>query len=464
MAENANETSGEVGRERRRTNTVSSVAHSVHSATHTITSAASELLLRDPPPGFFAATAQVVSHAPTVGEIRRGSFGADGWHANRQQLDRQRRNSHGEAKRKLRRVSVGDAAERNGDGEPKAFPALTEEESQGASTEPPTQDNEQKHPDANTSRRADHDRIHRLDRDRRVSSSGYVPPPTIPWTTSALVALKAFGKWLLTPFGFLITIYGLNVVAWGGMLFLLLCNASPAIRFPRYNNCNDINSPRRIWIEIDSQILNALFCVTGFGLIPWRFRDWWYLLLWRCTGEKRSGLENKLYGLRKLAGIYRGWVRLPGSGTLDELTFPEYGNLASADGAHDLRLPLPLSKRPDEPLTGIRAPPTALWKIDFFVYSQVANTFLQACLCGFMWGMTRYNRPSWATGFFIGIACVVAALGGLLSYLEGRKVKRVEGVRAPHPTRVATEEDFGEPVVAEKESLHIHTEKGDAAV
>ncbi|KFY94778.1 hypothetical protein V498_03727 [Pseudogymnoascus sp. VKM F-4517 (FW-2822)] len=30
--------------------------------------------------------------------------------------------------------------------------------------------------------------------------------------------------------------------------------------------CDDINSPRRVWIEIDSQILNALFCVTGFGL------------------------------------------------------------------------------------------------------------------------------------------------------------------------------------------------------
>jgi hypothetical protein len=83
-------------------------------------------------------------------------------------------------------------------------------------------------------------------------------------------------------------------------------------------------------------------------------------------------------------------------------------------------------------LTGVRAPPTALWKIDFFVWSQVMNTWFQVCLCGFMWGMSRYNRPSWSTGLFIALACIIAGLGGLVSFLEGKKVKRVEGVRAQH--------------------------------
>ncbi|KIW01075.1 uncharacterized protein PV09_07366 [Verruconis gallopava] len=42
--------------------------------------------------------------------------------------------------------------------------------------------------------------------------------------------------------------------------------------------------------------------------------------------------------------------------------------------------------------------------------------------------MNRYNRLSWSTGFFVAIACIVAALGGIMMGLEGRKVKRVEGV------------------------------------
>ena len=179
--------------------------------------------------------------------------------------------------------------------------------------------------------------------------------------------------------------------------------------------CNDINSPRRVWIEIDSQILNALFCVTGFGLIPWRFRDWWWLLYYR--------LGKKTEGLRRLAGIHRNWFRLKGSDFQDEV--PE--NERPSDEGNPI-LPIPLSKRPDPPLTGVRAPPTAMWKLDFVIWCNVLNTFLQACLCGFMWGMTRYNRPSWATGFFIACACVVAGIGGIMMFVEGKKVKKVEGV------------------------------------
>ena len=73
-------------------------------------------------------------------------------------------------------------------------------------------------------------------------ANGYVPPPKLPWKKSFMIGLKGFWKWFLTPAGFLITLYGLNVVAWGGMLFLLLCNAAPAMCTP---TCDDINSPRR---------------------------------------------------------------------------------------------------------------------------------------------------------------------------------------------------------------------------
>jgi uncharacterized membrane protein (UPF0136 family) len=49
-----------------------------------------------------------------------------------------------------------------------------------------------------------------------------------------------------------------------------------------------------------------------------------------------------------------------------------------------------------------------------------------------MWGMNRYDRPSWSTGVFIACACVIAAVGGIVSFKEGKKIKLVEGVN-PSP-------------------------------
>ena len=329
-----------------------------------------------------------------------------------------------------------------------------------------------------TQARTDHDRIaspaiyeppSEATEKQSLQSSHSDVPPKVPWTTSTWVALKGFWKWFITPFGFFVTIYGLNVVAWGGMLFLLLCNASPYMCWapvhtkenqkhmsdvaalnlpgPYYYNCNDINSPRRVWLEIDSQILNALFCVTGFGLAPWRFRDLYYLLRWRFTSSKK-GPESKLYGLRVLAGIHRGWFRLPDSDTLDKTPTKEYlatqgnhfnhspeidveANTSSGfydDPQHDLRIPLPLSKRPDDPPKGVRAPATVPWKLDFFIWCMVWNTFFQCVLCGFMWGLDRYARPSWSTGLFVALGCIIAGVGGIMSYIEGKRIKKIEGV------------------------------------
>jgi len=52
-------------------------------------------------------------------------------------------------------------------------------------------------------------------------------------------------------------------------------------------------------IDIDSRTLNVLLYVTGSGLIPWRFRDFYYLMRWR--------LFKDHYALRRLAGIHRTW-------------------------------------------------------------------------------------------------------------------------------------------------------------
>lgn len=73
------------------------------------------------------------------------------------------------------------------------------------------------------------------------------------------------------------TIHGLNIVAWGAILFFffvffLLLSAAPAMNRPTKEAIN-INSPHKMWLETDSRIFNALFYVMGFGLAPQRFRD-----------------------------------------------------------------------------------------------------------------------------------------------------------------------------------------------
>jgi hypothetical protein len=52
--------------------------------------------------------------------------------------------------------------------------------------------------------------------------NGYHFPPKHSFGQSTKLGLIAFGHYVITPTGFLVTLYGLNVVAWGGMLFLLL--------------------------------------------------------------------------------------------------------------------------------------------------------------------------------------------------------------------------------------------------
>lgn len=56
-------------------------------------------------------------------------------------------------------------------------------------------------------------------------ANGYHFPPSHSFGHSTKLGLIAFWKYFTTPVGFVVTIYGLNIVAWGGMLFLLLCNA-----------------------------------------------------------------------------------------------------------------------------------------------------------------------------------------------------------------------------------------------
>ncbi|GMG07293.1 unnamed protein product [Aspergillus oryzae] len=201
--------------------------------------------------------------------------------------------------------------------------------------------------------------------------------------------LKCFWNWLKTPLGMLTTIYGLNVIAWGGMLFLLICNAAPAMCRP---TCDDIHSARKKWIEIDSQILNALFCVPGFGLAPWRIRDLYFWVKWRLAGEQIA--------LARLCDIHRSWFyRRPKGIDVEQVSTTT--------------------------LCVTMSPP---WKLDLVIWCNGSNTMFQACLAGCMWGMDRFNRPSWTTGLFVALACGIAGLGGWVSYAEGRRTRMLREV------------------------------------
>ncbi|KAH8658746.1 hypothetical protein BGZ60DRAFT_415488 [Tricladium varicosporioides] len=403
----------------------------------------------NPPTGMWIATGQIASEIPSIADIRRGSYDSEGWSGEGQVREKERRASltrRGSSQSDIpRRKSSGavHSPKSPGDIRHESLPeAADESDTQvlaviptSIPTGPSAGNRSQQITMSEISGSADSKKVldQRSSSDTNITpntttvktepglqykttpfDNGYQFPPKHPWQESTVVGLKAFWGFFITPIGFLVTIYGLNVVAWGGMLFLLLCNASPAMCKP---TCNDINSPRRIWIEIDSQILNALFCVTGFGTIPWRFRDLYYLMQYR--------IQKKEVGLRRLAGINRGWFRLAGSQDLPVELGP---TTVEASSPPESSIPFPITKIPNAPLTGTRAPPTKMWKLDFVVWTMVWNTFLQAVLSGFMWGLNRYDRPSWSTGLFVALACIVAAAGGIMSFVEGKHVKSIEGV------------------------------------
>ncbi|KAM0802204.1 hypothetical protein BDR22DRAFT_880079 [Usnea florida] len=390
-----------------------------------VRSASLRFLESSPPVGMWQATGNALAQAPTPAEIRYGSFSHDGW-----DREMQRRNST------ISEENVDPLDERDSTRRlPKKFQDATGEPVfvtgeklttiTTGTARPSSSSSTSKEPGPNA---------------EGVYPNGYKFPPKHTWGEATKIGLKAFWKFTITPLGFLIVIYGLNVVAWGGMLFLLLIGGGQEFMcYPPgshgQKDCNNINSPRRIWIEIDSQILNALFCVTGFGLIPWRFRDFYYLLKFR-LGHNQSAL-------RRLAGIHRSWFRLAGSENL-----PTAPDAPVDDPPNNPAIPLPPSKIPDAPLTGVRAPATRLWKLDYVILAFVLNTFLQAVLSGFMWGFNRYKRPSWSTGTFVALACIVAGLGGLMSFQEGKRVKKFEGI----------------PVKAEEDCRAFESENGLACL
>lgn len=417
--------------------------------------ASMRFLESNPPTGMWLATGEIASHAPSLREIRAGGFGNDGW-TEEGQLELRGNTAHEIQKRKLSRAKTTSAklATRS---HPMSVPESPEEDIHRQLTRsvtepihaPSVEDADQEIGVAVVST---HDTLPaksaelpsavansgRIGPDETGTyPNGYKFPPKPTWQESVVIGLKGFASFVITPYGFLVTVYGLNIVAWGAMIFFLLVNAAPAMCKP---SCYHPDSSRMKWIEVDAQILNALFSVTGFGLIPWRFRDLHYLLEWRVLGKHDA--------LRKLAGVHRSWFRLPESDKVPEDVGPPpvYPSNASrhTNSAHyteaelellrnNSALPLPPSSIPPAPLTGVRAAPTKLFLLDTVVWMYILNTVFQSFLAGLTWGMNRFERPIWGVACSIILACFVSVIAGLIAFREGRRVKKVEGIPVAEP-------------------------------
>ncbi|KAK9314045.1 hypothetical protein V1522DRAFT_436533 [Lipomyces starkeyi] len=158
--------------------------------------------------------------------------------------------------------------------------------------------------------------------------------------------LKMALKFFLTVKGFFVTAYLCLVIAFGGMLFLILVGAAPAMN--RLDGPDGTDTPGKRWIEIDSQVLNALFCVTGFGLMPQRTKHLYFLIRGQLDNQERANVQL----MRR---------------------YPWY------------------------------VPGRNWWALAAVLYLYELNSCFQVVMAAGMWAYNRHNRPPWLTGMSMGL-------------------------------------------------------------
>lgn len=86
-----------------------------------------------------------------------------------------------------------------------------------------------------------------------------------------------------------------------------------------------------------------------------------------------------------------------------------------------------------------------------------------------MWGYNRFNRPSWAVGLFITLGCLTGIFAGILVFIEGKKVKKAEGIPVHEYDVLESIEEYqarkakDDEKLAKKESKHAEKEEKKAA-
>ena len=196
-----------------------------------------------PPLGAWQAIGEDTAKGPTIPEIKNGSYNTTGW-SHEGQLESRQHNPHDIHARRLSRTSSqsrrsrGRSAATKGDILLEEMPKSKEHETFVA-----------EHPISQQVTGPD---------STGTYPNGYRFPKKHTWKQSCAIYGAAFWKFFITLKGFLITIYALNVVAWGAMIFFLLIPGATPAMCKSYPNCEDKRySARQIWIENTSQILTA---------------------------------------------------------------------------------------------------------------------------------------------------------------------------------------------------------------
>jgi len=193
-----------------------------------------------PPLGFFHASGAIASNLPTITDVQKGRFNSDGWSGPGQRRNSQAHRdsdihilnsvgqnivSGGTVFRTTTLSPIPDAPSRRKEIVPAVENGIVS--GFGGKFEPKTKETSFSVTADSTSSEGTSAVI--APHDPRVPyANGYQFPPKHTWGQSTTIGLHAFWKFFLTPFGFIIVVYSLNVVAWGGMLFLVLIGGAPA--------------------------------------------------------------------------------------------------------------------------------------------------------------------------------------------------------------------------------------------
>lgn len=249
-------------------------------------------------------------------------------------------------------------------------------------------------------------------------------------------AMQGVWAFLKTPIGVIAGIYGFLVVFGGAALVLFLVGA--------INNGKN----KDYWVEVFSQLENALFTIPGVGLIPWRVRDTWRMawiayyqhLTWRL--RKKQGLpkladKNDIPSVGPAPGKARKKNKVPDNddSSDDESVSTSSPQELPADAVlspqqalqlHSLQTRFAESQswyRPHETFTH------HAFSISYALYITIfndLNSLFQCLLCGYMWGYaTHYHdRPAWSTGTFMPCSFLAGIAAAVLIWKGGEKSKK----------------------------------------
>lgn len=226
-----------------------------------------------------------------------------------------------------------------------------------------------------------------------------------------------------TPLGVVVAIYGFFVVFSGAALVICLAGWVPG--------------NKKEQVEIFSQSTNALFTITGVGLIPWRLRDT-YLIARICHFRNLSNKLRRKAGLDPLEdpndlAFESGHLTIPKVGHLEESDSfvektpksesspkerPGMNRFSPSSHSSSLGISLPSLSKEDEHMlhphqatnlrlcqkrfaqscTWYRPTETAThrafpigWAVAITAFND-GNSLFQCCMCGFMWGYATHYK------------------------------------------------------------------------